>query len=90
MMYLAGAGLPRSLLKFSGGFVDDYATFSASLPTRPSCSQPRSGVKLAPRYLGPDAHAWRSNSSSSCISNGLIITLYTPRSSAPLVTSGVP
>lgn len=30
------SGLSRSLLKFSGGSVDDYATFSA-LPTRPSC-----------------------------------------------------
>ena len=31
------AGLPRSLLKFSGGSVDDYATFSASFTTSPRC-----------------------------------------------------
>jgi putative transposase len=29
-------GMSRSLLKLSGGSVDDYATFSASFPTRPS------------------------------------------------------
>ena len=35
---LAGeAGMPPSLLKFSGGSTDDYATFSASFTTSPSC-----------------------------------------------------
>ncbi len=29
--------LSRSLLKLSGGSVDDYATFSASFTTSPSC-----------------------------------------------------
>jgi len=29
--------LPRRLLKISGGSVDDYATFSASSFTTPSC-----------------------------------------------------
>ena len=31
------AEMSRRLLKFSGGSVDDYATCSASFPTRPSC-----------------------------------------------------
>ena len=35
--FLVEMGLPRSLLKFSGGSGDDYATFSASFPTSPSC-----------------------------------------------------
>lgn len=29
--------LPRWLLKFSGGSIDDYATFFALFPTKPSC-----------------------------------------------------
>ena len=30
-------GMSRPLLKFSGGSADDYATFSASFTTKPSC-----------------------------------------------------
>jgi len=30
-------GMSRSLLKFSGGSMDDYATCSASFTTSPSC-----------------------------------------------------
>jgi hypothetical protein len=32
-----GVGMSRRLLKFGGGSVDDYATFSASCFTSPSC-----------------------------------------------------